>query len=512
MSIRSRRIRVAQLSNDYSGLSDSARNFLFRSQRMLLNGHLVDSQSGAELEVVDPTNLKVVGKAPAGSAEDVDLAVQSARHALDTGPWGQMTAGERERLILTLAALVERDRQLLAEIEAIESGRTVPNTLAFDSDLSVSCLRYMAGWATKITGRTIDLSVPYAPGMKFFGYTLMQPVGVVAAITPWNVPLIQAVWKIAPALAAGCTVVLKPSELTPLGALRLGQLVLEAGFPPGVVNIVTGTGRQAGAALVEHPLVDKVSFTGSTAVGRQIAQKASLSLKKVSLELGGKSPMVILADAALEAAIPGAAMGIYANHGQNCCAGSRLYAHESIFDQVVAGIARIAEQTVLGASLDPATQMGPLVSKRQQSRVLEYIEGGAKAGASVVTGGKALDHAGAYVQPTVLTRVRQDMAVVREEIFGPVLVAMPFRTEAEALQLANDTTYGLGASIWTRDINKVHHFTRQFRAGTVWVNIHNVLDMALPFGGVKASGLGHDLGEEAVLQNCQIKASVINLT
>lgn len=503
---------MADLSNDYSRLSANARQFLFRSHLMLVDGQLTQGRAEVEIEVEDPTNLKSLGAVPSATAGDVDAAVKSARQALDTGPWGKMTVGERERLILKLADLVERDRVMLAEIEAVETGRTVGNALAFDSDLSVSCLRYMAGWATKITGKTIDLTVPYAPGMKFFGYTLMQPIGVVAAITPWNVPLIQAVWKIAPALAAGCTVVLKPSEVTPLGALRLAELVLEAQIPPGVVNIVTGTGREAGSALVEHPLVDKVSFTGSTAVGHQIALKAAAGLKKVTLELGGKSPMVILPDADLDFAIPGAAMGIYANHGQNCCAGSRLYVHASIFDRVVDGIANIARQTVLGASLDSNTQMGPLVSKKQQERVLQYVNAGVADGATLVTGGKSLDHVGAYVQPAVFKDVRQDMSIVREEIFGPVLVAKSFKTEDEALQLANDTKYGLGASIWTRDVKTVHRFTRDFRAGTVWVNIHNVLDMGLPFGGVKESGIGHDLGQEAVLQNCQVKASVINLT
>ena len=503
---------MAELSNDYARLSGQTREFLFRFRPMLIDGKLVAAKKGEQISVVDPTNLQPLGQVPCASAEDVDRAVRSARQAFDSGPWGRATVGERERLILKLADLVERDRVMLAEIEAVESGRTLPNTLAFDSDLSVSCLRYMAGWATKITGRTIDVTVPYAPGMSFFSYTLMQPVGVVAAVTPWNVPLIQAVWKIAPALAAGCTVVLKPSELTPFGALRLAELVLEAGFPSGVVNIVIGHGEEAGASLVGHPLIDKISFTGSTAVGHQIALKAAAGLKKVTLELGGKSPMVILPDADLSSAIPGAAMAIYANHGQNCCAGSRLYVHESIFDQVVQGIASIARQTVLGASLDPATQMGPLVSKKQQERVLRYVESGVAEGAKVLAGGKSLEHVGAYVQPTVLTDVRQDMAVVREEIFGPVLVAKSFQTEEEALRLANDTRYGLGASIWTKNVRTVHHFTKNFRAGTVWVNIHNVLDMGLPFGGVKESGLGHDLGHEAVLQNCQLKASVINLT
>jgi len=502
---------MTDLANDYRRLSASASGFLFRTHGMLINGRFAPAQSGEEIAVVDPTNLVEVGRTPSAGAGDVDAAVTAARAALD-GAWGGFTPGERERLMLRLADLLDRDRIQLAEIEALESGRMLGNALAFDSDLGVSCLRYFAGWATKITGKTIDLTVPYAPGMKFFAYTRMQPIGVVAAITPWNVPLCQAVWKIAPALAAGCTVVLKPSELTPLGALRLGELIVEAGFPDGVVNIVTGSGSVAGAALVAHPGVDKISFTGSTPVGKQIAQVAAQGLKKVTLELGGKSPMVILPDADLKAAIPGAAMGIFANHGQNCCAGSRLYAHKDIFDELVAGIAEIANGTVLASTLDPAGQMGPLVSKRQQERVLGYLAKGVAEGAEVVAGGSAPDHPGAYVRPSVLTNVRQDMTVVREEIFGPVLVATPFASEEEALRLANDTNYGLGASIWTRDINKVHAFSSAFKAGTVWVNVHNVLDMALPFGGTKDSGIGHDLSEEAVLQNCQIKATVVNLT
>jgi len=503
---------VPQLSNDYAKLSVSGHSHLFKDQQMLINGATESAASGKRIEVTDPTNGLSLGSVPAADHADVDKAVRSARRAFDEGPWKRMTAGERERLILKLADLVERDRVLLAEIEAVESGRTLGVAQAFDSDLSVSVLRYMAGWTTKLTGKTMPISVPYAPGMKFFAYTLLEPVGVVAAITPWNVPLCQATWKIAPALAAGCTVVLKPAELTPLGALHLGKLVLEAGFPDGVVNIVTGVGEIAGAALAAHPMIDKISFTGSTAVGKRIALTAAKGLKKVTLELGGKSPMVILQDANLANAIPGAALAIYANHGQNCCAGSRLFVHRSIFEQVVAGIADIAGKIVLGSGLDSATQMGPLASKQQQQRVLSYVNGGLEAGAKLLVGGTALDHEGAYVRPAVFTQVNPSMAIYREEIFGPVLVAMPFDDESEALRLANDTDYGLGASIWTQDINKAHAFTNGFRAGTVWVNVHNVLDMALPFGGVKNSGMGQDLGEESVLQNCQIKASVINLS
>ncbi|MGE4340222.1 MAG: aldehyde dehydrogenase family protein [Pigmentiphaga sp.] len=503
---------MPELKNDYGRLSSAAKEYLFRDHLMVVDGAKVASASGDMLAVVDPSTNEPVGRVPAADSADIDRAVRAASQALNDGPWKRLTASERERLLLKLADLVERDRVMLAEIEVVESGRVFGAVQAFDSDLSVTCLRYMAGWATKLSGKTIDLSVPYAPGMKFFAYTKLSPIGVVAAILPWNVPLCQAVWKIAPALAAGCTVVLKPSEMTPLGALRLGELALEAGIPPGVVNIVTGTGRVAGAALAAHPLVNKISFTGSTAVGKEIARVGADGFKKVTLELGGKSPMVVLDDADLANAIPGAAMAIYANHGQNCCAGSRLYVHTSVYDKVVAGIADIAAATALGSGLDPATQMGPLVSAGQQQRVLGFVDRAVSAGAELIVGGTALEHVGAYVRPAILANVDHSMEAVREEIFGPVLSVMRFNDEDEVLKLANDSAYGLGASIWTQDLKKAHRFSEAFQAGTVWTNIHNVLDMALPFGGVKGSGMGHDLGEEAVLANCNIKANVINLT
>ena len=501
-----------KLTNDYNRLSSDARGFLFKDHPMVMAGRLVMDGGAGSLPVIDATNGKEVARVPSANEADVDLAVRAARKAFDEGQWPRMSPGERERALLRLADLVERDAALFAQIEAIESGRTLANTRAFDADLAATCFRYMAGWATRLDGKTLDLTIPYAPQLKTFAYTRYEPVGVVAAITPWNVPMCQAAWKIGPALAAGCTIVLKPSELTPLGAIHLGQLALEAGIPEGVVNIITGTGSVAGRALVTHPMVNKISFTGSTAVGREIAISAAGSFKKVTLELGGKSPMVMLADADLDGAIAGGAMAIFANHGQNCCAGSRLYVHSSIHDKVVAGISAIADAMVLGSPLDPVSEMGPLVSLRQQQRVLEYIQSARDEGAEVVAGGSSLDHAGAYVRPTVLAGVRQDMRVVREEIFGPVLSVMPFDDEDEALRLANDTDYGLGASIWTRDVNKVHAFTERLKAGTVWVNVHNVLDMAMPFGGLKNSGMGHDLGQESVLANCNIKASVINLT
>jgi phenylacetaldehyde dehydrogenase len=385
------------------------------------------------------------------------------------------------------------------------------STKAFDVDLSVDYLRYMAGWATKIHGQTMNPSVPYVPGGKFFAMTVREPVGVVGAVTPWNVPLGQAVWKVAPALAAGCTIVLKPAEQTPLTALRFAQLVAEAGVPEGVVNVVTGYGEAAGAALVAHPGIDKISFTGSTEVGRLIGEAAARQMKRFTLELGGKSPMVVMADADLEVAIPGAAIGIFANHGQNCCAGSRLFVHSSIYERVIDGIARIARSLKLGPALSPDTQMGPLVSKVQQERVLGYIRSGESDGAKLIVGGKALPGPGAYVQPTILTDVKASMKCVREEIFGPVLAATRFDEVGEVIERANDTTFGLGASVWTESLNAAHWFVRQFKSGTVWINTHGVLDLAVPFGGIKQSGIGHELGEEAVNHHTHLKSVIASL-
>jgi phenylacetaldehyde dehydrogenase len=369
----------------------------------------------------------------------------------------------------------------------------------------------MAGWATKIHGSTIQPSVPYVPNGKFFAMTLREPVGVVGAITPWNVPLGQAIWKIAPALATGCTIVLKPAEQTPLTALRFAELIANAGIPKGVVNVVTGFGGSAGAALVSHPGVDKISFTASTRVGRNIGADAARHMKRFSLELGGKSPMIVLPDADLETTIRGTAVGIFANHGQNCCVGSRLFVHESIYDKVVDGIATIASNIKLGSPLVPTTEMGPLVSVAQQQRVLSYIESGKSEGAEVLVGGTAPDVRGSYLHPAVLVNARPSMRMVREEIFGPVLVAARFSQLDDVLNRANDTQFGLGASVWTTNISKAHQCIQGLRAGTVWVNTHGVLDLAVPFGGVKESGVGHELGEVAIKQHTHLKAAVIAL-
>jgi phenylacetaldehyde dehydrogenase len=353
--------------------------------------------------------------------------------------------------------------------------------------------------------------VPYVPGGNFFGMTLREPIGVVGAITPWNVPLGQAIWKIAPALATGCTLVLKPAEQTPLTALRFAALIAEAGIPAGVVNVVTGVGEVAGAALVAHSGIDKVSFTGSTQVGRLIGEIAARNMKHCTLELGGKSPMVVLDDADLDVTIPGTAIGIFANHGQNCCAGSRLFVHERLYDEVTQGIAKIAQGIRLGPSLSAETQMGPLVSASQQKRVLGYIQSGRDEGATVVTGGEPVPGAGSYVKPTVLADVHPGMRVVQEEIFGPVLTVARFSDLGDVLKRANDTQYGLGASVWTRNIDKAHWFIKHLRAGTVWINTHGVLDLAVPFGGIKHSGMGHELGEEAIRHHTHLKSAIISL-
>lgn len=499
------------LANDLSTLGPSSREFLSAPHEHFIGGRFVAGTSGKTIPVIDPTSGQTVSHVPAGEAQDIDRAVAAARHAFDSGPWRRMNGADRERLLLRLADLLETHAQEFSEIESVNSGRILPATRAFDVDLSVSYLRYMAGWATKIHGQTLEPTVPYVPGGHFFGMTLREPIGVVGAITPWNVPLGQAIWKIAPALATGCTLVLKPAEQTPLTALRFAALVAQAGIPEGVINVVTGYGESAGAALVAHPGIDKISFTGSTQVGHIIGEIAARHMKHVTLELGGKSPMVVLDDADLEVTIPGTAMGIFANHGQNCCAGSRLFVHEKLFDRVVAGIAEAARSIRLGPALSPDTQMGPLISRRQQARVLGYIESGREQGASVVVGGEGLSGPGAYVRPTVLADVRPDMRVVCEEIFGPVLTVARFSDLNDVLRRANDTRYGLGASVWTRNLDKAHWFIRNFRAGTVWVNTHGVLDLAIPFGGLKNSGIGHELGEEAIRHHTVLKSAIISL-
>jgi phenylacetaldehyde dehydrogenase len=481
------------------------RRFLDRAPRLLIGGEWVESRSKSRVPVMDPaTGREIAGLADANEA-DVDRAVAAARAAFEKGPWAEMGSAHRQALIWRLADLIDQNGDELAELESLDNGKTKVMAGMFDIPMTREYFRYMSGWATKIEGSTFDVNVGI-PGAKFNTYSRREPVGVVAQIVPWNFPLTMAAWKLAPALACGCTCILKPAEQTSLTALRLGELVIEAGFPPGVVNILTGYGETTGAALVAHRGVDKIAFTGSTEVGKIINRSASDTLKRVSLELGGKSPMVVFPDVDPKAAVGGLAMGIFFNAGQVCTASSRLYAHRKIFDQVVEGISAVADNMRLGPGLDASTEMGPLVSSEQRERVLNYIESGRAQGASIVAGGEAPSHPGYFVRPTVLANIKPEMRVVREEIFGPVLVAQRFDDLDEVAALANDTDYGLGASVWSNDLNTVHRFVPKLRAGTVWVNCHNIVDPNMPFGGYKHSGFGREHGRAMIDLYTEIKS------
>ena len=478
--------------------------FLGRTTGMLINGKLVQAASGKTFEVYNPATGSVIANVPEGDKADVDLAVAAARKAFDDGVWAKIGPSGRGKMLWKIADLLERDLEEFAELESLDNGKPYAVARVADLPLAVDMFRYMAGWATKITGSTLPLSLPG----EYLSYTVREPVGVVGQIIPWNFPLLMAVWKLAPALAAGCTVVLKAAEQTPLTALRLGELFQEAGFPAGVVNILTGFGETAGAAIAAHPDVDKVAFTGSTEVGKLIVQAAAGNLKKVSLELGGKSPAIILPDADLDIAIAGAANAIFFNHGQCCCAGSRLYAHKSVYDKVVAGVSDIAGKIKVGPGLDPLTEMGPLVSDEQFTRVTGYIEDGRRSGAQVAVGGNRVGNLGYFVAPTVLEKTTPDMKVIREEIFGPVVCAQPFDDDDLDViaKRANDTIYGLAASVWTANGGKAHKLANRIRSGTVWINCHNVFDASLPFGGYKQSGWGREMGAEVFHNYTEVKA------
>ncbi|HUC18669.1 MAG TPA: aldehyde dehydrogenase family protein [Acetobacteraceae bacterium] len=476
-------------------LSQTARDFIARRHKLLIDGKWVDAHSGRSFAVFDPSNGQQIAEVAEGGTADVDAAVIAARRTFEEGPWAKMTPVERGKLVWKLGDVLEAHADELAEIESLDNGKPIRDARGVDLPFGCELLRYMGGWSTKITGQSIPIS---APG-DWHAYSLREPVGVVGQIIPWNFPLLMAVWKIAPALAAGCTVVLKPAEQTPLSAIRLGELILEAGFPAGVVNIVTGDGT-AGAAIAAHPDVDKVAFTGSTEVGKLIVQAAAGNLKKVSLELGGKSPAIVFPDADLSVAIPGTASGIFFNMGQCCTAGSRLFVHERVFDKVMSGLTEEAAKIKIGPGLDPTTNMGPLVSEEQFQRVTDYLESGRAQGAEVLTGGKRHGNEGYFVEPTVLARTTPEMKVVREEIFGPVVCAMPYGDDDldRIAKEANATEYGLAASIWTRDLGIAHKLARKLKAGSVWINVHNFNDVALPFGGYKQSGWGREMGYEAI--------------
>ncbi len=479
--------------------------FLSRPRKMFINNQWVDSASGKTFPVYNPATGEVLAKVAEGDREDINRAVKAARKAFDSGPWSDMTASERGRLIWKLGDLLEQHAEEFAQLESLDNGKPLSVARAADIPLAIDLFRYMAGWATKIEGNTIPISTKTKRN-DFFAYTRREPVGVVGQIIPWNFPLLMAAWKLGPALATGCTVVLKPAEQTPLTALLLGELIAEAGFPEGVVNVVPGYGETAGAALASHPEVDKVAFTGSTEVGKLILQAAAGNLKKVSLELGGKSPNIVFDDADVKPTIAGAANAIFFNQGQVCSAGSRLYVEKDMFDKVVEGVAEQAKKIKLGPGMEADTTMGPLVSEEQMQRVTGYLEAGFNEGAEALVGGKKRDGKGYFVEPTVMVKTNPQMKVVREEIFGPVVVASPFSDIEQIVAEANNSEYGLAAGVWTKDISKAHRIAHKLRAGTVWINCYSVFDAALPFGGYKQSGWGREMGHEVLNLYTEVKS------
>src|SRR5438105_86797 len=483
---------------------------MMREYKLFIDGQWMDSESGKTFKTPNPATGETLAEVAEADKADVDKAWAAARKAM-TGKWSKMSARDRGRLLYRLSQLIEQHAGELAELEAMDNGKPIKESTYIDLSGVVENFEYFAGWATKIEGETIPV-----PG-QMFNYTLREPVGVCGQIIPWNFPLLMAAWKLAPALAAGNTVVLKPAEQTPVTALELGKLIQEAGFPDGVVNIVPGFGETAGAALASHKDVDKVAFTGSTEVGKLIAKAAAENLTKVSLELGGKAPNIVFADADMEQAVNGAMMGIFFNQGQVCCAGSRLFLHEQVRDEFLGRFKEKAEKIKVGDPMDKATQMGPQVSEEQLNRIKSYVEVARNEGATVLTGGcpPALEgdlQKGYFFQPTIFGDVRNEMRVAQEEIFGPVVSVITFKDEADLIRQANEVVYGLSAGIWTRDITRAHRFAREIKAGVVWINTFNMMNAASPFGGYKQSGYGREMGKHALEMYTQVKSVWVDLS
>lgn len=489
-------------------ITNAIASYLGSPRKMLIGDGWVDAKSGRTLDVLDPATNHIIASVPAAEAVDVDAAVRAAAQAFVSPEWGGLSPGEREALLLKVADAIESRTDDFSQIITLESGKPLAESGEETAD-ALSTLRYCAAWAARIEGSSVNPINPIIPDKQAFGYTRKEPVGVVGAIIPWNFPLINAIDRVAPALTAGCTMVLKPAEQTPLAALLLAEVALEAGLPPGVLNVLTGFGPEAGTPLAAHPGIGKLAFTGSTSVGRLVGKAAMENVTGVNLELGGKSPMIVLDDGVDDDMMPWLAGGLFYNSGQVCTAGSRLYAHKKVFDNVVAGLAEIAGSLKLGHGLEAETEMGPLISTEQQQRVLDYIDSGVEDGAETVTGGKRWGTAGCFVEPTIFSNVHDGMKVVQEEIFGPVMTAVPFADIEEALEKANNTSYGLTASIWSNDLSKVNRLIPRLNAGLVWVNAHNLLDLALPFGGVKQSGIGRENGLAGVEEYLETKTVIM---